>query len=167
MEEKGGANDYAVYEAMREAADVVLAFAKSAGILIDDKRAESVNPFYFPTRKGLFLQCYRSMPIALWTPWGEWGFGGDFYGCGTPRERARLLEKVLSAITTTLYIEETETLETGLFGPVYAVHEVRGKSGVIELAVPELYPFDFRLTREERWKLLGIWNSFAARYDSR
>ena len=167
MERKGDMHDYMLYAATREIADIVYAFAKNAGIRIDDKRAESVNPFYFPTRKGLFLQCYRSMPIALWTPWGEWGFGGDFYDHGTPRDRKQFLERVLSVITATLYMEETESIETGSFGPVYAVHEVRGKNGIMELAVPELYPFEFRLSREERQKLCDIWNSFGARWDGR
>ena len=85
---------------------------------MDDTRKEPANPYYNQTADGLFLEFYYGMPSSLWTPWGEWGFGGSGSGYWDS-----ILPLILEQFGATLH-QPLRTSSMGQFGPVYALHKV-------------------------------------------
>lgn len=85
---------------------------------MEDRRKERVNPYYNQTSDGLFLEFYYGIPSSLWTPWGNWRFGGD--GCGYWES---ILPLILEQFDATLH-QPLRRGSMGEFGPVYALHKV-------------------------------------------
>lgn len=117
-------------------------------VRMEDRRSESVNPFYNQTEQGLFLEFYYGMPSSLWTPWGKWGFGGSGMG-----HFGHIEAKVAEEFDATLHMP-LQTTRMGEFGPVYALHRV----GNVQLPEPKEREHDSYLSYDdakEAWKGLG------------
>ena len=85
---------------------------------MEDRRKDPANPYYNQTADGLFLEFYYGMPSSLWTPWGEWGFGGSGSGYWD-----NILPLILEQFGATLH-QPLRNSSMGEFGPVYALHKV-------------------------------------------
>ncbi len=145
--------DLARYSQARRIADIVFEYASGdVGVSFDyiwmqDRRGESPNPYYKQTHRGFFLEGYYGQISTLWTPWGEYGFGGS--GSGS-------WEKVKPEILKRLGAVEHKPLritEMGEIGPVWAVNSIDGE----ELPDPIERPrSQFATSREvdKAWKEL-------------
>ncbi len=86
-----------------------------------DCRRQEANPFYHQTASGLFLEISYGVPCSLWTPWGEWSFGGDASG---------LFEEVVERLRERLGLKlhrPQRNCDEGTIGPIYAVTRVDDK----------------------------------------
>lgn len=132
VEPKEPIEDYEIYVAVRRVADIVFEYASpdvgTKGIWLEDRRNESVNPYYDQTESGLFLEFYYGQPSKVWTPWGYYGFSGS--GSGWWNEET---PKILERLGAILFSPEQNT-KAGTIGPVYALHRVDG----VQLPEPKL-----------------------------
>jgi hypothetical protein len=112
-----------LFRLIREIADMAYDYANSTTglpLVLSDYRGESVNPFYYQTESGLFLELYYGKPSKIWTPWGSWrcwGSGEEEWG------------NVMSQFLQRLGAVEHQPLSrthAGEFGPVYAITSVDG-----------------------------------------
>lgn len=119
--------DYTTYKAVRALADLVFAeFYKAGGssdpasraeAWLEDRRNESVNPFYDQTENGLVLELYYGLPSKIHTPWGGWSFTGSG---SSPRD---WFEDLVQTIT-----EQTQATvhcpSMGRHGPWFALGKI-------------------------------------------
>ena len=114
-----------VYAAARKIADLSYDFYGSgikSDVWLDDRRNESVNPYYSQTTGGLFLELLYGIPGKIWTPWGYWGCWGS--GAGTYETLDRAMKGFLAAIgEVRLYQAERNTF-SGTVGPIYQILRV-------------------------------------------
>ena len=115
-------SDMELYIAVRKIADMIFEYVGPRHrIDMEDRRQQGCNPYYNQTSNGFFLEMYYSLPNKLWTPWGEYGFGGSGGG---------LWEKVLPEILERLGTnvdkphKAVEQTKMGVFGPVYAIRRI-------------------------------------------
>lgn len=114
-------NDQELYQTARNIADYILSL-KTKELWMQDWRKEAPNPFNSQTQQGLFLEMYYGLPNRLWTPWGEWNFGGSGSGYWEVTH-----PKILQRLGAVEYqpLRHTKSRE---HGPVYALHEFDGVS---------------------------------------
>ena len=122
-------DDCTLFRQIRQIANIVYEYAtpnqkKNNDIpWLQDRRNESVNPFYNQTSSGLFLELYYGQPGFLHTPWGKWNCWGSGSSTGGDwEERLPLILKRLGAIE---YLPEIQT-QMGCFGPVYKLTSLDG-----------------------------------------
>lgn len=118
--------DYALYCTIRQIADLVFAkLVKHNGstdpssphdLWLEDRRGESVNPFYGQTSRGLFLEMYYGLPSTLHTPWGKWGFVGSGSGDFTV-----MVQDLLGELGPVYTASPKKITDMGEFGPVYSI----------------------------------------------
>lgn len=116
-----------------------------------DRRDERTISVYNQTRRGFFLEAYYGALNRLWTPWGEYGFGGS--GSGSWEE---VTPQILERLGATLYQPE-EYREWGVVGPVYALHRIDD----VVLPDPAEQPRSAYRTYEEVRK---TWDDFTREY---
>ena len=87
---------------------------------LEDRRSESVNPFYNRTESGYFLELYYGQPGYIWTPQGSWGC----FGSGAGRWDGKL-EEVLSRLGAREYLP-LHVNDYGEYGPIYEIHNLDG-----------------------------------------
>lgn len=123
--------DYRLYRAIRRIADFTferLAIRDGSSLAgsdktlwLEDRRNESVNPFYDQMESGLILQMYYSLPGKIHTPWGYWGFTGSGSGPGGGFEP--VITDIIAATEARLEREKVIN-STGQFGPWYALRKI-------------------------------------------
>jgi len=91
---------------------------------MQDQRAGGVNPFFKQTDNGLFLEMYYGSPNKLWTPWGQWDFGGSSSHSGSQQDQA--VEAIFERVEVGVYQEERVS-RMGHHGPVHTVLSVDGE----------------------------------------
>lgn len=91
---------------------------------LQDRRGESVNPYYSQTASGLFLEIYYGIPGKIWTPWGYWGC----WGSGTVSQSAT--DRFMSHLTLGLH-QELKIIQMDEIGPIYKILAVESD------AIPE------------------------------
>lgn len=129
-------HDLGLYTLTRKVADIVFEYAatsyKTLGDkpFMEDRRNEEVNPYYNQTADGLYLELYYGQPLRIWTPWGQWGFGGSGGGWWDTT-----LPIILERLGATMY-QELRRSQMGEFGPVYALYKVD------EVALPKPFELD-------------------------
>ncbi|PID52236.1 MAG: hypothetical protein CR972_03055 [Candidatus Moraniibacteriota bacterium] len=115
---------FQLYLAIRSIANLMFEYAsaeveRDQGVpWLDDRRDESVNPFYNQIKQGVFLEMYYSQPGKIWTPWGCWNCWGS--GSGSWNEK---LPEIFERLGVTVFKEKI-TNEMGVFGPVYSIHKI-------------------------------------------
>lgn len=87
-------------------------------LYMEDRRKESVNPFYNQMTQGLALEMYYGMPSRIWTPWGQWGFGGS--GMGSFDAFVELLLPQLGGEVLVPLVANS----MGEFGPTYGITKI-------------------------------------------
>lgn len=90
---------------------------------LEDRRRESVNPYYNQTESGLFLEVYYGIPGHIWTPWGQWNCWGS--GSGLGRHWDDAMSKILNILGAVMY-KPLKRNYIGDFGPVYKITSVCG-----------------------------------------
>ncbi len=109
-------------------------------------RIGGANPYHHQTASGLYLEFYYGYPSKLWTPWGEWSFGGSH---STPA--GVIAEQVCAAfmerLTLDLYKAGHQS-EWGYFGPYYAVQRIEGEQIEVPGAVLANGPSDGGMSYE-------------------
>lgn len=117
--------DFVLYCQIRAIADLVFIIltqhgggstAGSSSLWLEDRRKEGVNPFYFQTDHGLFLEMYYGLPSTIHTPWGIWGFGGSGSGRMEP-----IVNALLIALAPVSVQMPKKVNNWGEFGPIYSV----------------------------------------------
>lgn len=115
-------DDLQRYSQARKIADIIFEYASSprtgAKIWMEDWRDQGANPYYNQTHRGFFLEQYYNTPGKLWTPWGEYDFGGSSSGWD---DKTR--QKVLDRLGATEYLPVRHE-EYGEVGPIYAIHKI-------------------------------------------
>jgi hypothetical protein len=114
---KDSLHDLERYTQARKIADLVFQYT-SEDSQVDDRREEEANPYYNQTHRGFFLEQYYGLPNKIWTPWGEYGFGGS--GSGWDK---KTLDKILQRLGATLH-KPLKREEYGEVGPIYALHKI-------------------------------------------
>ena len=149
--------DYEIYVAVRRVADIVFEYASpdvgTKGIWLEDRRNESVNPYFDQTESGLFLEFYYGHPSKVWTPWGYYGFSGS--GSGRWDEET---PKILERLGAILFSPEQDT-KAGVIGPVYALLRVDG----VQLPEPKLRKPQNYLEYEVAMR---AWENMTKRYEA-
>lgn len=123
-------SNYATYKAVRALADLVFAeFHKaggstnagaSAAAWLEDRRYQSVNPFYNQMASGLVLELYYGLPAQIHTPWGEWAITGSGSSSGDWFWFDRLVETIAKQTDATL--AQAERIDDmGHHGPWFAI----------------------------------------------
>ncbi len=110
---------------------------------MDDRRNESINPFYNQTKSGLFLEFYYGMPSSLWTPLGKYGFGGS--GSGSWE---KLLPEILKRLGATVHTPVRYS-NAGEHGPVYAIHEIDGEKIPEPITCPRDEYLEYDIAKQE------------------
>jgi hypothetical protein len=86
------------------------------------EKSGGVNPYWNQTGRGLFLECYYGLPNKLWTPLGQWNFGGSGSG------RFDSVESGIVRLTrATVHVAGHYNPNIGEIGPIYALHSWMGK----------------------------------------
>jgi hypothetical protein len=120
--------DIRTFKAIKKIGDIIFEYCTSSidrplnEIWMEDRRKESVNPYYDQVEQGLFLEMYYGMPSSLHTPWGKKAIGesGSHTG-GMGWER--YMPEIEGRLGLTLF-KPLITNIMGEFGPVYAIHKV-------------------------------------------
>lgn len=116
--------DFLLYCQIRAIADLIFTIlaqhgggsAAGSSPWLEDRRKESVNPFYFQTDHGLFLEMYYDLPSTIHTPWGKWGFGGSGSG------RMELIVNDLLVALAPVSVQMPKKVNNwGEFGPIYSI----------------------------------------------
>jgi len=139
--------DFDLFVAARKIADLVHSYPNDQLWMLDRRNA-APNPYYKQTESGLFLEMYYGLPSRLWTPWGEWHFGGSGSGDWDPVHPV-----ILARLGATEYQPEM-----GYIGPVYAIHRVDGD---ITLPDPIVRPHEQYMSYKDA---LAAWEQMTARY---
>jgi len=115
-------HDFRLFLIMRQIADMIFEYATTDHLShekdrpwLKDQRKEGVNSSFNQTASGFFLEIYYGQPSRLWTPWGQWGFGGS--GCGSWRN---IMPEILKRLKAEVY-QEKQVSAMGEFGPVYKI----------------------------------------------
>jgi hypothetical protein len=150
-----------VFKAARAFADRVYALLAEEGgstdsraarsCWLEERRGESVNPFYSQTASGLCLEMYYGLPNKVWTPWGAWGFGGSGSG-----DFASITKRLLAECDAEM-VQERTTNFMGVYGPVYCLKRV----GDIALPAAVARPRTDFISYEDA---KAQWEALVARY---
>ena len=94
---------------------------------LEDRRDQSVNPFYGQTKQGFILEVYYGIPGDIYTPLGKW----NCFGSGSGYDNGEL-DRYLESIGAVM-IQPKVITSMGEFGPLYAITKVNG----VDLPYPE------------------------------
>ncbi len=112
--------DDELYAVVRRIGDLFFELvANEEDAWVEDRRRDSVNPFYNQTKQGLFLEVYYGAPSVLWTPWGKWGFTGPAYG-----DLSKTTKEFLRRLGAVMCVKERTSNLVGVYGPVYALYRI-------------------------------------------
>lgn len=150
--------DFARYSQARRVADIVFEYASGNvnsslyQIWMQDRRNQGVNPYYNQTHRGFLLEAYYGQLSKLWTPWGQYGFGGGS-GSGNWKEVTPVILDRLGAVEKV----PVRNTEQGIIGPIYTVHKI----DEIVLPDPVERPRSLYVPYEEVDK---VWKSLTQQY---
>ncbi|MFZ1459105.1 MAG: hypothetical protein WAT17_04485 [Candidatus Saccharimonadales bacterium] len=117
-------------------------FDRSAGY-----RKGGVSPDSNQTIAGLYLEFYYGHPSKLWTPWGDWRFGGT-------QSSKFNLEEFMSRLTLEVHTEGHQEW-IGYIGPVYAILAVDGEPAPtpsLKATQSEYTPYEDAMSERNRLK---------------
>lgn len=157
-------HDYELYKAARIVADTI--FAKlpqyngttkagevSRDIWFEDRRKETVNPFYCQTNDGIMLELYYGIFGSIYTPWGKWGCFGS--GAG---DADVLVGDVLSEFGAVLF-SPVRCNHWGESGPVYRLTKIGSiilPESSLKLDLKEYFDYE---------TAMRIWSEMTERYN--
>jgi len=146
--------DPEVYKQLQMVAECILSFSPKEQpwtntIWMEDARwNEPYLDDWSRTQQGFLLEICYGQPSMLWTPWGQWSFGGA--GCGDWKPTFPKVVKRLG-LTRWRPMEETDGVTRG---PWYGVHKVDD----LELAEPKLP--EFTLVYPQASEIRAAWARF-------
>lgn len=118
-------SDLTRFTQARRIGDIVFEYVEGepgqGGIWMRNNRDQEPNPCLCQTLRGFFLEITLGSPNILWTPWGQYVFGGG--GTRWPKEP---VNEILDRLRADMYKRTSFNETTGIASPIYAVHEVDG-----------------------------------------
>ncbi len=122
--EEDSLHNLARYSQARKIADLLFECVKTDGgkrVLMKDARTGGCADIFpqHQTHRGLFLEVRGGVPNRLWTPWGEYRFGG----AGRKWDDA-MLDSVLERLGATVFADPGANNGAGETGQIYALHKL-------------------------------------------
>jgi hypothetical protein len=123
--------DYKTFEAVQRLGSIIHQCALSAEYWMEERRDESVNPYYNQLAEGIILEYSYGLPGDIYTSIGEFKVRGS---CGGSHDSSQTVHVALQShpdIDIELFEEERITRQ-GQFGPWYAIRRI----GKMEFPAP-------------------------------